>query len=162
MTNCLIALKFDSHPGSSAADVSFKLRSDTMTQPTSLAGSRLHLILRQGVLSGIETEPWRSIMVIILHTLVIFQNRRLRIVADFFRHNGFGHHFCFDHYHNINVWNARFWQTYPSNKGIRHISHIRTFINVLMTHILFVISYHGGRWQVHYTLLLHAWLVLAI
>ena len=49
----MIALKFDWHIGSSAADVSVKFQSDTIIQTTSLTAPILHVLL------DIETGPWR-------------------------------------------------------------------------------------------------------
>ena len=55
--NYLIDLKFDGHIGSTAAEVTVKFQSDRTILNTNLAASRLHEILRQDVLSDIETGP---------------------------------------------------------------------------------------------------------
>ena len=55
--NCLIALKFDRHIGSTAAEVPVKFQSDRTILNTNLAASRLYEILRKDVFSDIETGP---------------------------------------------------------------------------------------------------------
>ena len=56
--NCCIALKFDRHIGSHAAEVPVKFQSDRTILNTNLAASILYEILRKDVLSDIETGPW--------------------------------------------------------------------------------------------------------
>ena len=56
--NCHIALKFDRHIGSNAAEVPVKFQSDRTILNTNLAASRLYEILRKDVFSDIETGPW--------------------------------------------------------------------------------------------------------
>ena len=56
--NCRIALKFDRHIGSTAAEVPVKCQSDRTILNTNLAASRLYEILRKDVFSEIETGPW--------------------------------------------------------------------------------------------------------
>ena len=53
----MIALKFDRHRGSKAAEVPVKFQSDAKICATDLAASTLHEILRKDVLSDIETGP---------------------------------------------------------------------------------------------------------
>ena len=53
----MIAMKFDKHPGSSAADVPVKFQSDGIIQTANLLASRLHKILWWDVLLDIETRP---------------------------------------------------------------------------------------------------------
>ena len=55
--NCRIALKFDRHIGSNAAEVPVKFQSDRTILNINLAASRLHEILRKDVFSDIETGP---------------------------------------------------------------------------------------------------------
>ena len=55
--NCRIALKFDRHIGSTAAEVPVKFPSDRTILNTNLAASRLYEILRKDVFSDIETGP---------------------------------------------------------------------------------------------------------
>ena len=55
--NCRIALKFDRHIGSTAAEVPVKFQSDRIILNTNLAASRLNEILRKDVFSDIETGP---------------------------------------------------------------------------------------------------------
>ena len=55
--NCCIALKFDRHIGSTAAEVPVKFQSDRTILNTNLAASRLYEILRKEVFSDIETGP---------------------------------------------------------------------------------------------------------
>ena len=55
--NCRIALKFDRHIGSNAAEVPVKFQSDRKILNTNLAASRLYEILRKDVFSDIETGP---------------------------------------------------------------------------------------------------------
>ena len=57
--NCRIALKFDRHIGSTAAEVPFKFQSDRTILNTNLAASRLYEILRKDIFSDIETGPRR-------------------------------------------------------------------------------------------------------
>ena len=57
--NYRIALKFDRHFGSNAAEVPVKFQSDWAILNTNLAASRFHEILQQDVLSDIETGPRR-------------------------------------------------------------------------------------------------------
>ena len=52
-----IALKFDRHISSSASVVPFKFQNDRTILNTNLAASRLCRILRQYMLSDIETRP---------------------------------------------------------------------------------------------------------
>ena len=59
--DCPIALKFDRHFSSSAADVPVKFQSDTTIESTNLVASRLYEILRKDVFSDIETGPWHSV-----------------------------------------------------------------------------------------------------
>ena len=56
--NYRIALKFDRHIGSIAAEVPVKFQSDRTILNTNLAASRLYEILRKDVFSDIETGPW--------------------------------------------------------------------------------------------------------
>ena len=56
--NCRIALKFDRHIGSNAAEVPVKFQSDRTILNTNLAASRLYGILRKDVFSDIETGLW--------------------------------------------------------------------------------------------------------
>ena len=56
--NCHIALTFDRHIGSNAAEVPVKFESDRTILNTNLAASRLYEILRKDVFSDIETGPW--------------------------------------------------------------------------------------------------------
>ena len=56
--NCRIALKFDRHIGSTAAEVPVEFQSDRTILNTILAASRLYEILRKDVFSDIETGPW--------------------------------------------------------------------------------------------------------
>ena len=55
--NSRIALKFDRHIGSTAAEVPVKFQSDRTILNTNLAASRLNEILRKDVFSDIETGP---------------------------------------------------------------------------------------------------------
>ena len=55
--NYRIALKFDRHVGSTAAEVPVKFQSDRTILHTNLAASRLCEILQLDVLSDIETSP---------------------------------------------------------------------------------------------------------
>ena len=55
--NCRIALKFDRHIGSTAAEVPVKFQSDRTILNTNLAASRLYEILRIDVFSDIEKGP---------------------------------------------------------------------------------------------------------
>ena len=55
--NCRIALKFDRHIGSTAAEVPVKFQSDWTILNTNLAASILYEILRKDVFSDIETGP---------------------------------------------------------------------------------------------------------
>ena len=55
--DCRIALKFDRHIGSNAAEVPVKFQSDRTILNTNLAASRLYEILRKDVFSDIETGP---------------------------------------------------------------------------------------------------------
>ena len=55
--NCRIALKFDRHIGSTAAEVPVKFQSDRTILNTNLATSRLFEILRKDVFPDIETGP---------------------------------------------------------------------------------------------------------
>ena len=55
--NCRIALKFDRHIGSNAAEGPVKFQSDRIILNTNLAASRLYEILRKDVFSDIETGP---------------------------------------------------------------------------------------------------------
>ena len=55
--NCRIALKFDRHIGSTAAEVPVKFQSDRTILNANLAASRLYEILRKDVFSDIETGP---------------------------------------------------------------------------------------------------------
>ena len=52
-----MALKFDRHIGSTAAEVPVKFQSDRTILNTNLAASRLDEILRKDVFSDIETGP---------------------------------------------------------------------------------------------------------
>ena len=56
--NCCVALKFDRHIGSTAAEVPVKFQSDRTILNTNLADSILYEILRKDVFSDIETGPW--------------------------------------------------------------------------------------------------------
>ena len=56
--NSRIALKFDRHIGSTAAEVPVEFQSDRTILNTNLAASRLYEILRKDVFSDIETGPW--------------------------------------------------------------------------------------------------------
>ena len=55
--NCRIALKFDRHIGSTAAEVPVKFQNDRTNLNTNLAASRLYEILRKELFSDIETGP---------------------------------------------------------------------------------------------------------
>ena len=55
--NCRIALKFDRHIGSTAAEVPVKFQSHQTILNTNLAASRLYEILQKDVFSDIETGP---------------------------------------------------------------------------------------------------------
>ena len=55
--NCRIALTFDRHTGSTAAEVPVKFQSERTILNTNLAASRLYEILRKDVFSDIETGP---------------------------------------------------------------------------------------------------------
>ena len=55
--NCRLALKFDRHIGSTAAEVPVKFQSDRTILNTNLAASRLYEILRKDVFSDFETGP---------------------------------------------------------------------------------------------------------
>ena len=55
--NCRIALKFDRHIDSTAAEVPVKFQSDRTILNTNIAASRLYEILRKDVFSDIETGP---------------------------------------------------------------------------------------------------------
>ena len=57
--NCRIALKFDRHIGSTAAEVPVKLQSNRTILNTNLAASRLYEILLKDAFSDIETGPWK-------------------------------------------------------------------------------------------------------
>ena len=74
--NCSIALKFDRHFGSIAADVPVKFQSDTTILSTNLVASRLHEILRKDVFSDIETGPWY------LGVILVSQQAPARMVTD--------------------------------------------------------------------------------
>ena len=62
-SNCRIALKFDRHIGSHAAEVPVKFQSDRTILNTNLAASRLYEILRKDVFLDIETGPRLSCIV---------------------------------------------------------------------------------------------------
>ena len=66
--NCRIALKFDRHIGSTAAEVPAKFWSDRTILNTNLAASRLYEILRKDVFSDIETGP-RALRLYLPHLL---------------------------------------------------------------------------------------------
>ena len=66
--NLCIALKFDRHIGSTAAEVPVKFQSDQTFLNTNFAASRLNEILRKDIFSDIETGPWSPLtMLTYLH-----------------------------------------------------------------------------------------------
>ena len=67
-TTCRIALTFDRHIGSTAAEVPVKFHSDRTILNTNLAASRLYEVLRKDVFSDIETGSCISYFVDASHS----------------------------------------------------------------------------------------------
>ena len=83
--DCRIALKFDRHIGSTAAEVHVKFQSDQTILNTHLAASRLYEILRKDVFSDIETEPrWHAQLTCLPHVYASLNIDILRLLSYYF------------------------------------------------------------------------------
>ena len=83
----LIALKFDRHFGSTAAEVPVKFQSDSTVLNTNLAASGLCEILRKDIWSDIETGRWHVYVGPLLPTITA-GTQMTSAAADDINHNG--------------------------------------------------------------------------